>query len=411
MTKSVHRKTQKLTSVRKHGFSALLLLALIGLSTFTWLQIVGKRVNVAANADPEFALSPYQTPQAANVTQPQPLPDLLKDDNIPLDVNPTDSVELLGGVETNQTSLTANTRSRSSIIEALADVTGPKIILIDGQPVRGNADTPLASPLIRAPIQGLTRMSPFGRMPMIAANGRTVLNSYAKPFTPIVGKSYTSIIIGGLGVNQALTQRAIDELPGEVSLAFAALTPNLQSWIDRARAKGHEALIELPMESAGFDATAPDARYTLATTALDSANIRNLDYLLSRAEGYFALTNYGGEVLVNNEKSLKPIVEHIKNAGLGFIYDGGGKGARIQQLGRKYALPIVTANQFLDETTRTREDVRLSISEMTAQKASPVPIGMGFSYGGTIDGVKDWLATKPANTELAPVSYALKTNL
>ena len=37
-------------------------------------------------------------------------------------------------------------------------------------------------------------------------------------------------------------QRAIEELPGEVSLAFLAGTPDLPRWLQRARERGHESL-------------------------------------------------------------------------------------------------------------------------------------------------------------------------
>lgn len=416
MANIIHRKTRRLPSVRKHGFSAFLLLAIITLSIFSYANFTDSPLNPDARKGQEVALD---IPRKIPINAQNALPDLLEDDNIPLNVNPTDPVQMLGGPDSQEATNPENTRSTNTGSENIgprppesnAASTGPKIILIDGQPVgQAGAQTNTSPPLIRAPIKGLTRISPFGIMPTIASDGRTVLHSYAKPFTPKPGMKYTSVVVGGLGVNEALTLRAINELPGEVSLSFAAMTPNLQNWIDRARARGHEVLIELPMESDGFDSAAPDTNFTLTAKGLESDNIRNLDNLLSRAQGYFAVTNYGGEILVKNEKTLKPILEHIKNSGLGFVYDGAESHARIHALGRKYALPIITATGFLDDTNRDRRSVHTALSALTKDKSATVPIGMGFSYAGTIDGVLDWVKNRPASIALAPVSYALKTN-
>ena len=57
-----------------------------------------------------------------------------------------------------------------------------------------------------------------------------------------------AIIVGGLGVSESLTEAAIDTLPPEVTLSFVPYARDLQGWIDRARAAGHEVMLELPME-------------------------------------------------------------------------------------------------------------------------------------------------------------------
>jgi len=267
-----------------------------------------------------------------------------------------------------------------------------------------------SQPLTRAPIQGLSRTSPFGKVPHPSTDGRSAYKSYAKPFTPAAGKTQIALVVGGLGVNNIVTRRAISELPGEVTLSFAAETPDLQTWINQARARGHEVLIELPMESADFNPLEPGAVYTLMTTAPDSENIRNLDYLLSRGEGYFGVTNYGGDTLVKAEKSLSPILSHLGAAGLGLLYDGVESANRVDTLGNASGLKTVSAQTLLDANIQNRSSVRSMISTLRPSGSVKVPIGMGFSYGSTVDGVKDWIVSKPANVELAPASFAMNQN-
>ncbi len=393
-------------SLKKHGLSAVLLLSIIGLASYTWLNVVAKNQNHEPNL--EISLPEAQKPEPAGTDAP--LPDLLSEDNIPLDQNPTEALkENLPTPNVQINSALAGQDTQPEPPEA-----GPKTILIDGNPIGVNAGRVLSvKPLIKAPLPGLSQTSSSGKIPQKGEDGRTVLALYAKSFTPSPSKKYISLVVGGLGINPVITRKAIYELPGEVTLSFAAQAPSLQNWIDQARSRGHEVMLEIPMENANTQAaSAANANtnpYILTSDVSGETNIKNLNFLLSRAEGYFALTNYGGEKLVLNEQALKPVVEHINNIGLGFVYDGSTNGARIWHVGRRYNLPIVAADVFIDGSANTRADVRQTIATLAGETDRPVPIGMGFSFGGTVDGISDWLATNP-NVDLAPVSYALKRN-
>ena len=386
MSKTVQRRPRKYPSVKKHGLSAFLLLALIGLSGFTWIKMFGNKPQIARTG-PEFTLPKAKIPETINISQD--LPDLLAPDNIPLDVNPTESVNMLGGPDTEKPVVIAGNGGGQS---------GPRTIMINGKPLGGGV---VSGPLVRAPIQGLSRMSPFGKVPHIASDGRSAFTAYAKPFTPDSNIQYVSIVIGGLGLDPTVTRRAINDLPGSITLSFALESPGLQLWINQARAKGHEVLIELPMDSSASAA----GNHTLTSTKTASQNIKDLDFLLSRAQGYFAVTNYGGTNLISNQTFLTPVLTHIKNAGLGFVYDGEVKDTKITEIGGRIDLPTVSASAYLDDKAQDKKSVQRAIDSLRSQAGNSIPIGMGFSYEGTVDGVKDWLAAKPGNIGVAPVSY------
>ncbi len=372
--------------MRKHGLSAVLLLVITGLSVVSWLNISAKNKPVA-NTTTEILLPKQVIIQTANKTPS--LPDLLEPDNIPLDVNPTEQVNMVG--KPSQITPPKNTR------------TGP--VLIDGRSLEDNQQTIRDyTPLVRAPIVGLSRMTPFGPVPHPHKDGRTALTAYAKPFSPNAETKYLSLVVGGLGLNPSITRKAINNLPGVVTLSFAADAPGLQGWINKARARGHEVMIELPMQG-----NVPAEIRTLTVAGSGTVNTRNLEYLLSRAQGYFAVTNYDGARLVNDETALLPIIKTLKDAGLGFVYDGAIDDTRIERLAKREALPAVIANGYLDEEQQDRAYVLRNIKILHENSYDNVPIGMGFAYEGTIDGIKAWLATKPQNIEIAPVSYALKT--
>ena len=404
MSNHIRRQSRKMPSVKKHGFTAFLLLAIVGVATFALVNSQSAPDTDKIAHGPEIRL-PEQTLPADDPASIQ-LPDLLAVDNIPLDANPTENIALIGAPDT--TAPISGPRPPDTTPSANA---GAKTILIDGSAIQSSeASLNTSQPLTRAPIQGLSRTSPFGKVPHPAADGRSAYKNYAKPFVPASGKTQIAIVVGGLGVNNIVTRRAISELPGEVTLSFAAETPDLQTWINQARARGHEVLIELPMESVSFDPLEPGAVYTLMSTAADSENIRNLDYLLSRGEGYFGVTNYGGDKLVKAEPRLAPILSHLATAGLGMLYDGVESASRVDTLGNASGLRTVSAQTLLDANIQDRNSVRSMISTLRPSGSVNIPIGMGFSYGSTIDGIKDWIVNKPSNVELAPASYAMNQN-
>lgn len=205
--------------------------------------------------------------------------------------------------------------------------TADVVITVDGAPARaiGAKKEPAASlnaaVSIASPSAKLLRRSAYGKIPRISATGEKASRYYARAFKendlPIVG-----LIVGGLGLNRAITERAIDELPPSVTLAFAPYSKDLVFWSKRARDAGHEIMIEIPMENRKGDAETlgPAALLTTRTTA---ENTQRLDWILSRFQGYFGATNYLGAKFSGDRHAMAAVLDIIKGAGLAYIDDTG----------------------------------------------------------------------------------------
>ena len=153
---------------------------------------------------------------------------------------------------------------------------------------------PAAPPLPRAPLAGLTERGPNGPLPIVAANGRTPAQAYARPFTPQHGQPAIAIVIGGLGFNARATTQAIDELPAEVTLSFVPYANNLQS-LDRPRPRARP---RSDARTADGAVRSRRRRHRPANAARcrhrRSRTCTRLEQLLSRGAGYFGVTNYQG---------------------------------------------------------------------------------------------------------------------
>jgi polysaccharide deacetylase 2 family uncharacterized protein YibQ len=274
------------------------------------------------------------------------------------------------------------------------------ITLPDGTRAAGGAGVTApvlpARPLTPAPIAGLSRPGPDGPLPVIAADGRTPAIAYARPFQPD-GRPRVALIVGGLGLNAATTRAAIERLPAEVTLSFVPHAEGLQGWIDLARAQGHEVLIEVPLEPTGYPDNDPGP-YTLLANEGPEALEAKLNWILSRAQGYFGLTNYLGDRFATSDVAASDLMAALRERGLAFIDDG-------TLARRPGAFARATATTVIDETQTPAAIIgRLNALEAAA-KTRGQALGAGFSYPVTVEAAARWTAGLDARgVQLAPAS-------
>jgi polysaccharide deacetylase 2 family uncharacterized protein YibQ len=264
-----------------------------------------------------------------------------------------------------------------------------------------------ARPLARAPITGLTEPGPNGLLPVIGPAGRTPAQAYARPFTAQQGKPLIAIVIGGLGFNASQTTQAIEELPPEVTLSFVPYAQGLQGWIDRARAHGHEVMLELPMEP--FDPEADDTGpQTLMASAPAQQNITRLEQLLSRGTGYFGVTNYQGARFATSAQASQPIVQQLRRRGLVFVSSGIGQRTALSAEAQRAGLANTAADRILDVRREADaiDDQLLNLEALALQNQSA--IGAGFAYPVTMEQVGRWAHDiETRGYQLAPASAVL----
>jgi polysaccharide deacetylase 2 family uncharacterized protein YibQ len=266
---------------------------------------------------------------------------------------------------------------------------------------------PTASPLPRAPFAGMTESGLNGPLPIIAANGRTPGQAYARPFTRQTDRPMVAVVIGGLGFNARATTQAIDELPPEVTLSFVPYAQDLQTWIDRARARGHEVMLELPMEP--FDPDADDTGpQTLLASASAQQNVSRLEQLLSRGAGYFGVTNYQGARFATSAQASAPVVQALRRRGLMFISSGIGQRTALSVEAQRAGLPSMAADRIIDVRREADaiDDQLLNLEALALQNQSA--IGAGFAYPVTIEQVGRWANDVASRGyQLAPASAVL----
>ena len=243
--------------------------------------------------------------------------------------------------------------------------------------------------LPRAPMAGLTEPGPGGPLPKIALDGTRPSRAYARPFHGDPGAPTIAVVIGGMGLNAAVTQAAIDELPPEVALSFAPYTRDLQTWINRAREAGHEVLIEAPMEPFDYPNNDPGP-HTLLADGSSEENARRLAWVMSRATGYFGVTNYLGARFSASPSALSDVFQQLEHRGVAFLHDGAGRRATVEGAARSADLEYAIADRILDEdlSPDAIDERLLALEALALQNGAAV--GSGFAYPATVEQIRDW---------------------
>jgi hypothetical protein len=155
------------------------------------------------------------------------------------------------------------------------------------------------------------------RLPKISADGWMPWIAYARRFDPAGPAARVGLLMINLGADEALTRRAIEELPGEISLAFLPGTPDLPRWLQLARDRGHECYLMLPVE----DPSGPAERgiRPIEGNADPAENVQRLRTAMSRGEGYVGFVVPGPSVVSRSDLIARPLMKELANRGLALV--------------------------------------------------------------------------------------------
>ncbi|MCG8491133.1 MAG: divergent polysaccharide deacetylase family protein [Sneathiellales bacterium] len=263
------------------------------------------------------------------------------------------------------------------------------------------------APLPAVPDPALTRKSDYGLLPVIGPDGRLPWRVYRKPFEDPLDRPRIAIVISEMGFSKTATRSAIQNLPGAVTLSFNPYSRDLQSWVEQARAAGHEVLLQLPMEPFGYPQNDP-GDHSLLTSLTDKDNLKRLDWMLGRFTGYSGVTNQMGSKFTASPDDIRPVLDVIKSRGLLFLDGRTSSKSVAGPLSAEIGIPVAINNRFLDhKANRATIDARLQDLERIARYTGTA-VGIGYPYPVTLERISNWSKTLARKGfVLVPVSAAV----
>ncbi|SEH42262.1 hypothetical protein SAMN05216228_1003306 [Rhizobium tibeticum] len=260
------------------------------------------------------------------------------------------------------------------------DANGP--VLIDASQV--GQDPRMAA----IPNDTLLQETPLGRLPIVGPDGRRPMDQYARPWSGAHG-TRIAIVVSGLGLSQTGTQRAIQQLPEEVTFAFAASGNSLQRWMQEARRSGHEILLQVPFEPFDYPANDPGPD-TLLTSKSVAKNMESLHRAMGEITNYTGIMNYQGGRFLADPNAMEPVMRDIGKRGLLFLDDGTSAQTKTAVIAKGTEMPYAFADVQLDKQLDVNAIIgKLDELERVAKRNGQA-IGVAAAFDESIDAIAQW---------------------
>lgn len=215
-----------------------------------------------------------------------------------------------------------------------------------------------------------------------------------------------AVLVAGLGLNRALTAAAILYLPPDISLSFSPYAPELGAWIEAARAHGHEAFVDLPLESAApQDDPGADA---LMTGLRPEENVARLDRILERAPHALGVSTLLGSRFLTDRSALLPVLAALAKRG-GAVIEASPDQRLLASEMAAPLLPHLKATLASDEAAGREVLLRqldIFTSEARHQPGAllvvqPSPLALALVAGWSQQLANQGIALTPASNMLA----------
>lgn len=256
--------------------------------------------------------------------------------------------------------------------------------LISAGPTRGQ-DPRMAA----LPNDDLLEDTPEGRLPVVGPDGLRPLDQYARPWSGARG-TRIGLVVGGLGLSQTGTQRAIRALPPEVTLAFAAAGNSLQRWMQEARRDGHEILLQIPMEPFDYPDSDPGPHALLVSRGAEK-NLAELHRSMGQITNYTGIMNYLGGRFLANADALEPVMRDLGRRGLLFLDDGTSVQSLSGTIAGAFDVPHGFADVVVDSELSHAAILRKLDELERVARRDGAAIGVGSAFEESVAAIAEWM--------------------
>ena len=256
----------------------------------------------------------------------------------------------------------------------------------------------------------LSEETSAGAIPRISGTGLRPFDAYRRSADAALasGGPMIAIVVTGLGINEQGSLDAIDQLPDDVTLAFAPYGRALQNTVASARTAGHEVMLEVPLEPFDYPQNDPGP-HTILTGETPRDNLEKLFWLMARFGGYFGVINNMGARLTASAQDFGPVMEEFGARGIGYLDDGSSNRSVAAQLASANRVPFARAGSMIDANP-ARASILSALASLESQAMEQgSAIGIVSALPISVQAVSDWAQELDAKgIALVPVSALMK---
>lgn len=304
----------------------------------------------------------------------------------------------------NSTLPNSSEEASSSPASATNTPADPMTTETENSTFQNSAFTQSQVPLKPAPNENLLIRGDNGQKPVLGPDGLLAWKEYARPYEGDNETPRIAIMITDIGLNSKSSAAAIENLPGQIDLAFSPYGRNLQNWMDQARAKGHEGFLMIPTEPLNYPENDPGP-HTLIADMSERDNLLRLDWILSQVTGYVGIVNHMGSKFTASEEALTPVITDLQGRGLMLVDARSTRFSMAARLARRMSMPRALNDRYIDNVL-TSDEIKRQLEELENTATTfGAALGLARATPITINEIAAWAQSLEAKgIELVPVT-------
>jgi polysaccharide deacetylase 2 family uncharacterized protein YibQ len=157
----------------------------------------------------------------------------------------------------------------------------------------------------------------------------------------------------------------MSKLPTSVTLGFGPYGSGIDRTVMRARDRGHEVLLQVPMEPFDYPDNDPGPQTLLVSLSAEQ-NIDRLHWLMSRFQGYVGISNFMGARFTASEAALTPVMNESAKRGLIYVDDGAVQRSLAGQIASATNMSFAKADITIDSVPTPANALPVSIERIAA---------------------------------------------
>jgi uncharacterized protein len=268
--------------------------------------------------------------------------------------------------------------------------------------VAAQASKPAPAP---APATQVATVAP----PPINAGADAAWLKNAVAFSVPQGRPLIAVVLDDVGVARSHAELAID-LPGVITLSFMTYADGVADMAARARAKGHELMLHVPMEPLGHEIDA--GPNVLTVGASERELLKRLSWGLDRFPGYIGINNHMGSRFTQDERGMQVVLAELKRRNLLFL-DSRTIGNTVgDKLSVQMGVPHVMRDVFLDNEMDEAAVIKQLMQAERVAASKGQAIAIGHPHPATIAAIRAWMPKAEARGfVIVPLSAVAKLRL
>jgi polysaccharide deacetylase 2 family uncharacterized protein YibQ len=218
-----------------------------------------------------------------------------------------------------------------------------------------------------------------------------------------------AVVLDDVGVARSHAELAID-LPGVITLSFMTYADGVADMAARARAKGHELMLHVPMEPLGHEIDA--GPNVLQVGASESELLKRLDWGLERFPGYIGINNHMGSRFTQDERGMGVVLAELKRRNLLFLDSRTISDTVGDKIAARMGVAHVMRDVFLDNEMDEAAVVKQLMQTERIAASKGQAIAIGHPHPATIAAIRAWMPKAAARGfVVVPLSAVAKLRL